>query len=86
VEKSPQYCRRVLRGFFALRVIRPRPTRIPFMTRSPGAAGFTGQRLPVASPRLIDAVVASLAFGAFSLCLVVTLTVLSIRACTAMPI
>jgi hypothetical protein len=56
------------------------------MTRSPGAAGFGGQDIPVASPRLIDAVVASLAFGAFSLCLVVTLTVLSIRACTAMPI
>jgi hypothetical protein len=56
------------------------------MTRSPGAAGFGGHDIPVASPRLIDAVVASLAFGAFSLCLVVTLTVLSIRACTAMPI
>jgi hypothetical protein len=55
------------------------------MTRSPGAAGFSGQSFPVASPRLIDAVVASLALGAFSLCLVVTLTVLSIRACMAMP-
>jgi hypothetical protein len=55
------------------------------MTRS-SAAGFSCQHTPVASPRLIDAVVASLAFGAFSLCLVVTLTVLSIRACTAMPI
>ncbi|MBV8926816.1 MAG: hypothetical protein JOZ74_15720 [Bradyrhizobium sp.] len=56
------------------------------MTPSQGAAGFGGHDVPVASPRLIDAVVASLAFGAFSLCLVVTLTVLSIRACTAMPI
>jgi hypothetical protein len=56
------------------------------MTRSPGAAGFCGQNIPVASPRLIDAVVASLAFGAFSLCLVVTLTVLSIPTCIAMPI
>jgi hypothetical protein len=55
------------------------------MTRS-SSAGFGGQDSPVASPRLIDAVVASLAFSAFSLCLVVTLTVLSIRACTAMPI
>jgi hypothetical protein len=55
------------------------------MTRS-SAAGFGGQETPVASPRLIDAVVASLAFGAFSLCLVVTLTVLSLRACIAMPI
>jgi hypothetical protein len=54
------------------------------MTRS-STAGFSGQHSPVASPRLIDAVVASLALGAFSLCLVVTLTVLSIRACMAMP-
>lgn len=53
------------------------------MTRS-SAAGFSGQDTPVASPRLIDAVVASLAVGAFSLCLVVALTVLSLRACTAM--
>jgi hypothetical protein len=55
------------------------------MRRSP-AAGFSGQDTPVASPRLIDAVVASLALGAFSLCLVVTLTALSLRACMAMPI
>jgi hypothetical protein len=55
------------------------------MMRSPGASGFNGQSAPVASSRLIDAVVASLAFGAFSLCFVVTLTVLSIRACQAMP-
>ena len=56
------------------------------MTRSPGATGFHGQRVPVASPRLIDAVVASLALGAVSLCLVVTLTVLSLKACQAMPL
>lgn len=55
------------------------------MTRSTGVAGFNGQNAPVASSRLIDAVAASLALGAFSLCLVVTLTVLSIRACMAMP-
>ena len=55
------------------------------MTRSPGAVGFNGQSTPVSSPRLIDAVAASLVFGAFSLSLVVTLTVLSIRACMAMP-
>jgi hypothetical protein len=53
------------------------------MIRSPGATGFNSQSAPVASTRLIDAVAASLAFGAFSLCLVVTLTVLSIRACMA---
>jgi hypothetical protein len=56
------------------------------MTRSPGTTGFTGQSAPVASPRLIDAVVASLALGAFSLCLIVTLTVLSLRASMAMPL
>jgi hypothetical protein len=55
------------------------------MTRSPGAAGFGGQSAPVASSRLIDAVAASLAFSAFSLCLVVSLTVLSIKACMATP-
>lgn len=49
------------------------------MKRSPGAAGFSGRSTPVASSRLIDAVVASLAFSAFSLCLVVTLTVLSVK-------
>ena len=54
------------------------------MTRSPGAAGFNGQT-PVASSRLADAVAASLAFGAFSLCLVVTLAVLSIRTSMAAP-
>ncbi len=55
------------------------------MGRSPPAR-VAGQDTPVASRRLIDAVVVSLAFGAFSLCLVVTLTVLSLRACLAMPI
>ena len=56
------------------------------MIRSPGAAGFNGQSAPIASTRLIDAVAASLALSAFSLCLVVALTVLSIRSCMAMPI
>jgi hypothetical protein len=56
------------------------------MTRSPGATGFSGHSAPVASPRLIDAVAASLAIGAISLCLVVALTVvLSIRTCMATP-
>jgi len=47
------------------------------MNRSPGAAGFGGHSTPVASPRLTDAVVASLAFSAF--CLVVALTMLTIK-------
>jgi hypothetical protein len=50
------------------------------MKRSPGAAGFSGHSIPVASPRLIDAVAASLAFSAFSLCVAVALTVLTLKA------
>lgn len=45
------------------------------MTRSSGTAGFDSRRLPVASTGLVDAVAASLAFGAISLCLAVTVTV-----------
>jgi hypothetical protein len=52
------------------------------MTRS-YAAGFGGRSAPVASTRLIDAVAASLALSAFSLCLVVAV---SIKAGLAMPI
>ena len=56
------------------------------MIRSPGAAGFHGRPAPVASSRLNDAVAATLALGALSLCLIVTLTVLSIKVSMAMPI
>jgi hypothetical protein len=56
------------------------------MIRSPGAAGFNGRFAPVASTRLIDAVAASLAIGSLSVCLIVTLTVLSIKVGMAMPI
>jgi hypothetical protein len=56
------------------------------MIRSPGAAGFSGRSVPVASPRLIDAVAASLALGSLSLGLIVSLTVLSIKVGMAMPI
>jgi hypothetical protein len=56
------------------------------MIRSRGATGFNGRSAPVASSRLIDAVAASLAVGSLSLCLIVTLTVLSIQATMAMPI
>lgn len=48
--------------------------------------GFNGRSAPVASSRLIDAVAASLVLGAFSLCLVVGITVLSIKVSVAMPI
>ena len=56
------------------------------MIRSPGAAGFNGRVARVASSRLTDAVAASLALGSLSLCLIVTLTVLSIKVSMAMPI
>ena len=67
-------------------VIRPRPEGILTMIRSPGTAGFVSRPTPVASSRLTNAVAASLAIGALSLCLVVTLTVLSIKVTMAMPI
>ena len=56
------------------------------MIRSLGAVGFEGSSAPVASTRLTHAVAASLAFGAASLCLIVSLTVLSIKVSMAMPI
>ena len=56
------------------------------MRRSPGATGFEGGSAPVASSRLHDAVAASLAIGSLSLCLIVTLTVFSLKVSMAMPI
>ena len=53
------------------------------MKRSSSAVGFVPA--PVASSRLINAVAASLAFGAASLCLISTLKVLAIKL-MAMPI
>ena len=53
------------------------------MKRLSGARGFGGHSAPVASSRLIDAVAAALALGAFSLCLV---TVLATKASMAMPV
>ena len=55
------------------------------MIRSSGAAGFACRATPVASSRSINAVAASLAFGAASLCLISTLKVLAIKI-MAMPI
>jgi hypothetical protein len=55
------------------------------MIRSPGMVGFVSRPAPVASSRLTNAIAATLAIGAFSLCLVVTLTVLSIRVSMATP-
>jgi hypothetical protein len=56
------------------------------MIRSPGTAGFESRLAPVASSRLTNAIAATLALGALSLCVVVTLTVLSIKVSIAMPI
>ncbi|MEA2818540.1 MAG: hypothetical protein QOJ86_544 [Bradyrhizobium sp.] len=56
------------------------------MTRSLRAAGFDSHAALVASSRLTNAVAASLAIGALSLCLIVTLTVLSIKVSMAMPL
>ena len=56
------------------------------MKRLPGAAGFNGRSAPVASTGLMDAVAATLAIGSLSLCLIVTLTVLSIKVSMAMPL
>lgn len=55
------------------------------MIRSSGAVGFACRPAPVASLRLINAVAASLAFGAASLCLTATLKVLAVRI-MAMPL
>jgi len=56
------------------------------MIRSPGTAGFGSEAAPAASSRLTNAIATSLAIGALSLCLVVTLTVLSIKVTMAMPL
>ena len=56
------------------------------MTPFTSAHGFSGHSANVASPRLIDAVVASLAFGAFSLCFAVVIAALSLKASMAMPL
>ncbi|WP_174248013.1 hypothetical protein [Bradyrhizobium sp. S69] len=56
------------------------------MRRSPGSVGFEDRSAPVASLRLHDVVAASLAIGSLSLCLIVTLTVFSLKIGMAMPI
>ena len=57
------------------------------MIRSLGiGAGFEDRPRPVASPRLIRAVAASLAVGSLSLCLIVALTAMSIKVTMATPL
>jgi len=62
----------------------PADSGISGMIQSSGAAGFDAA--PVASSTLTHAVAASLAFGALSLCLIVTLTVLSTKVTMALSI
>jgi hypothetical protein len=54
------------------------------MIRASGTVGFQGRTDTVSSSRLTNAVAASLAVAALSLCLIVTLTVLSTKATMAM--
>lgn len=54
------------------------------MIRASGTAGFQGRTDTVSSSRLTNAVAASLAVAALSLCLIVTLTVLTTKATMAM--
>ena len=56
------------------------------MIRSSRPAGFESHAAPVASSRLTNAVAASLAIGSLSLCLIVALTVLSIKVSVALPL
>jgi len=56
------------------------------MIRSSGAVGLDGRSAPVALSRLTHAVAGTLAIGGLSLCLIVALTVLSIRVSMAMPL
>jgi hypothetical protein len=56
------------------------------MTKSSRPAGFSSPAAAVASRRLLDAVAASLAIASLSLCVMVTLTVLSNKLGAALPI
>ena len=57
------------------------------MKRWSGTAGFHGRPAPVASSRLTNAIAASLALGALTLCLVVGVTLLAsnISMATSIP-
>jgi hypothetical protein len=76
----------LLQDSWVPQVIRLRIQGFRLMIRSSGAAGFDSRAAIVASSRLTHAVAASLAIGALSLCLIVTLTVLSTNATLAMPL
>jgi hypothetical protein len=75
----------LLQDSWVTQVIRLRIQGFRPMIRSSGAAGFDSCAAPIASSRLTHAVAASLAIGALSLCLIVTLTILSTQVTLAMP-
>jgi hypothetical protein len=57
------------------------------MMRAPGTGGGFGERATrVASTRLTNTVAAALVIAAFSLCLTVAFTVMTIKVAMAMPI
>jgi hypothetical protein len=68
-------------------MIRPRFEGFTAMIRSlRGVVGFQVRSAPVASSKLTHAVAASLAVGCLSLCVILALTVMSIRGVSAMPL
>lgn len=56
------------------------------MIGSPVATGFESRSAHTASSRLHEMVAAALAIGSLSLCVIVTLTVVSIKVSMALPI
>ena len=56
------------------------------MNRSSGVTGFSSPAVAVASTGLRDAVAASLVIASLSLCLIVTLTVLSNKLGAGLPL
>jgi hypothetical protein len=63
----------------------PAHQRNSAMIGSPVATGFESRSAHTASSRLQDLVAAALAVGSLSLCVIVTLTVFSIKVSMAMP-
>lgn len=75
--RFPPKLRLRLLQFLGVRAIRSHFEGFTAMTRPGAALGFNRPEAGVASPRLLHAVAASLALSALSLCLIVTLTLLS---------
>ncbi|MGY3620906.1 hypothetical protein [Bradyrhizobium sp. USDA 10063] len=56
------------------------------MTWSPGTAGFESRTAPAIPFRLASGTATSVTIGTLSLCVVITLTMLSIKVAMAMPL